>query len=111
MAHIPTEKPSEAAWTLTPDPTAVHLAAQMPEEYLQPGVLTLALMTDPGLPEHRQAAMLGKHGCASSPGPVTGPYSVSTGPGGPAQNPRAPHPLRKGWGRFSRVCLSTGKKA
>lgn len=55
--------------------------------------------------------MLGKHGCASSPGPDTGPNSVSTGPGGPAQNPRGPHPLRKGWGRFSRVCLSTGKKA
>lgn len=54
MAHIPTEKPSEAAWTLTTDPTAVHLAAQVPEEYLQPGVPTPALMTDPGLPEHRR---------------------------------------------------------
>lgn len=35
MAHIPTETPSEVAWTLTPDPTAVHLAARVPEEYLQ----------------------------------------------------------------------------
>lgn len=50
MVHIPTGKPSAAAWTLTSVPTAVDLVAGVTEEHLRPRVSTVALMRDPGVP-------------------------------------------------------------
>ena len=72
MVHIPTGKPSEAAWVLTSVPTAVDLVAGETEEHLQPGVSTVALMMDPGLPggpgprEHRRGSGAQENAAARS---------------------------------------------